>query len=93
MRGAARRGAAGDDPETVARLDVLQFVLLPLTYPAPAARGVLERLPGAIGALREAALRVDAARPRVEELLLMDFAGSERCAPEAVEAVGRDLMG
>ena len=90
LRGAAPRATL---LETVARLEVLLFVLLPLPDPAPAARGVLERLPGTIGALREAALRVDAARPRVEELLLVDFAGSERCAPEAVAAVVHDLMG
>ena len=52
--------------EAVARMEVLLFVLLPLPDPAPAAHGLLERLLGAVAALREAALRVDTARLRVE---------------------------
>ncbi len=76
----------------VARLEVLLFVLLPLPVPPPPLPALLERLDDTVGALHAAALRVDPARPSVAEMLLVDFAGSLRCSPEAIGGVMRDLL-
>ncbi len=83
----------------VSRLEALLFLLLPRA-PAPGGPGaaeILPRLPGALEALHLAALAVDAAAaaaaPRVIEMLLVDYAGSPRCAPGAVAGVLRGLLG
>ncbi len=80
----------------VARLEALLFVLL-LRPPPGGGRdefGGLAWLPGALEALQEAALAVDAAAapPRVIDMLLIDYAGSPRCTTGAVAGVLRDLM-
>ena len=80
----------------VSRLEALLFLLLPPAPPAGARAEVLPRLPGALEALQVAALAVDAAAaaaaPTVVEMLLVDYAGSPRCAPGAVADVLRDLL-
>ncbi len=77
----------------VVRLEVLLFVILPAAAVGAAPPRAAEDVPGALEALREAAARVDAAAPRVIEMLLVDFVGSPRCTPGAVAGVLEALLG